>query len=172
MKTTMALVIMLLAITSSFAQEINQISPIRAKLMARNGAVMIDVREKDEVKELAYDVDGILTIPLSEIETRLGEIPKDKDIILACASGNRSQKAATFLVKTGYKKISNMEGGIAAWQAKKLAVVSKGKTSKTACCANPNSKKCNPDGSCKKTAETTKACCSGGSSKKCSKTKK
>ena len=70
MKTTIVLAIMLLAITSSFAQEIKQISPIRAKLMARNGAVMIDVREANEVKELAYAVEGILTIPLSEIQNR------------------------------------------------------------------------------------------------------
>lgn len=156
MKTRIVLAIMLLAITSSFAQEIKQISPIRAKLMARNGAVMIDVREPNEVKELAYAVEGILTIPLSEIQHRLNEIPKNKDIILACASGNRSQKAANFLVKTGYKKVSNMEGGISAWQAKKLEVISKGKTSKKACCANPDSKNCNPDGSCKKKVEPTK----------------
>ncbi len=164
----------LLSVTSTFGQEVKQISPIRAKLMARNGTMMIDVRERDEVKEVAYDVDGIVNIPLSEIEARMNEIPKDVDVILACRSGNRSAQAASILAKNGYTKLYNMEGGMLAWQEKKLGVIIEGKKApKKACCANPNSKNCNPDGTCKKGAKGCakgKKCCSKGA-KGCSKSK-
>ena len=139
-----------LAFSNIYAQNIEQISPIRAKLMARNGALMIDVRETDEVKALAYDVDGIVNIPLSEFKDRLNEIPQDRAIIVACRSGNRSSQAAKILHQNGYSDISNMEGGMMAWQAKKLEVITDGLSSKKACCSDPNSKNCNPDGTCKK----------------------
>lgn len=156
-------------VQSATAQDtgIEQISPIRAKLMARNGAIMIDVRTPDEVAALAYDVEGIKTIPLSEIKDRMNEIPKDKKIILACASGKRSQKAAVILSNAGYTEIANMEGGIAAWQSKDLAVIKDGKSTTKSCCADPNSKNCNPDGTCKSGNKSNKkACCEDGKKKK------
>jgi len=142
------------------AQSVEQISPIKAKLMARNGAMMIDVREPDEVKALAYDVDGIVNIPLSEFQNRLNEIPKDKKIILACRSGNRSMRAATILAKSGYTQVYNMEGGIKGWQAKNLEVIVNGEKSKKACCAGDAKGK----SSCGKKAKS--GCCSGGAKKK------
>ena len=141
--------------------ELEQISPIRAKLMVRNGSLLVDVREKNEVAALAYDVVNIINIPLSELESKLAEIPKDKHLIIACRSGKRSQKAANILIDNGYTDLANLDGGILAWQKKNLEVITNGKTTKKACCANPNSKDCNPDGTCKKTtSKKEKACCS------------
>jgi rhodanese-related sulfurtransferase len=148
---------------SSQAQqvELEEISPIRAKLMVHNGSLLVDVREKDEVAALAYDVENIINIPLSEFEDKMVDLPKDKHLIIACRSGKRSLKAANILVDNGYTNLANLEGGILAWQKKNLDVITNGKTTKKACCANPNSKDCNPDGTCKKTVKkATKACCS------------
>jgi rhodanese-related sulfurtransferase len=140
---------------------IEQISPVRAKLMARNGAQMIDVRTNEEIAALAYDVEGIMTIPLNELEDRMDEIPKDQQIILACASGNRSQKAAVLLRNGGYEQVANLEGGIEAWQGKDLEVIIEGNSTKKACCTNPKSKDCKPDGTCKPGSKSDKkACCS------------
>ncbi len=150
------------------AQEITQISPVRAKLMARNGAMMIDVREKDEVQALAYDVKGIVNIPLSEFEFRLSEIPKDKDVIVACRSGHRSSQAAEMLAKNGFTKIYNMEGGMLLWKEKDLGVIVNGqKAPKKACCAK-GSKSCAKGSKC--CAKGSKSCAKG--KKCCSKGKK
>ncbi|TAK42636.1 MAG: rhodanese-like domain-containing protein, partial [Saprospiraceae bacterium] len=142
---------------SAQAQEsasLEQVGPIKATLMVRNGALMVDVREKDEVAELAYDVENIINIPLSELESRLSEIPKDKQLVMACRSGNRSRQAANILIKNGYTNLVNLEGGMLAWQEKNLAVIQGGKsTKKAACCADPKSKNCNPDGTCKTPAK-------------------
>lgn len=149
--------------------QLEQVGPVKATLMVRNGALMVDVREKDEVAELAYDVENIVNIPLSELNSRWSEIPKDKEVVLACRSGNRSRKAADILLEHGYTNLVNLDGGILAWQEKNLPVVANGKsTKKAACCANPNSKNCNPDGTCKtpaKGAKADKKCCSDGAAK-------
>lgn len=166
----MAFAILFLSVNTQAQEQtkLEEISPVRAKLMVRNdGALMVDVREKDEVAALAYDVENIINIPLSELSERMSEIPKDKQLIMACRSGNRSRKAANILMENGYTNLVNMEGGILAWQAKGLGVIANGQpTAKKACCANPNKKDCNPDGTCKKGA---KACCKKGADegKKC-----
>ena len=110
--------------------------------MARNGSVMIDVREAAELAVLAYDVDGILNIPMTEIEARFNEIPKDKKVIVACRNGNRSMKAATFLANKGYTNIYNLEGGIKGWQAKNLEVIVDGKKTAKSCCSSSKKSSC------------------------------
>ncbi len=139
--------------------ELEQISVIKAKLMERNGALMVDVREVDELAVVAYDVENIINVPLSELEERMDEIPKDRDIIMVCRSGNRSGEVAKKLLENGYKTVVNMEGGILAWQEKEFAVIKNGKTTqKKACCAKANSKNGNLDGTCKG-GDKEKACC-------------
>lgn len=145
---------------------LEQVGPVKATLMVRNGALMVDVREKDEVAEVAYDVENIVNIPLSELESRLGEIPTDKQLVMACRSGNRSSKAAAILMQNGYTNLVNLEGGMLLWQEKNLPVVANGKsTKKAACCADPTSKNCNPDGTCKTPKKGDKKCCSDGAAK-------
>lgn len=148
------------------AATLEQVGPVKATLMVRNGALMVDVRETDEVAELAYDVENIVNVPLSELENRLSEIPKDKEVVLACRTGNRSGQAADILAKHGYTNLVNLEGGIVAWQEKSLPTITGGKsTKKAACCPNPNSKDCNPDGTCKTPKKGDKKCCSDGAAK-------
>ena len=107
MKTTKILllfaIVMALSPLGLFSQngQLEEISPIRARLMVRNGAMLIDVREKNEVAEIAYDAENVINLPLSELADRLDEVPKDQQLIMACRSGNRSRKAGNLLLENG-----------------------------------------------------------------------
>ncbi|MBL7977285.1 MAG: rhodanese-like domain-containing protein [Bacteroidetes Order II. Incertae sedis bacterium] len=106
---------------------VKEICPTTTQEWVKSGALLVDVREKDEVRELAYDVPNIINIPLSEFEERFNEIPKDKDVVMVCKGGGRSLRAAGFLVNHGYDKVVNMQHGIARWVQKDFPI--KGNTS-------------------------------------------
>jgi rhodanese-related sulfurtransferase len=97
---------------------VKEICPTTTQEWVKNGALLIDVREKDEVAQLAYDVPNIINIPLTEFEERYSEIPKDKEVVMVCRSGGRSLRAAGFLVNHGYDKVVNMQHGIIRWTQK------------------------------------------------------
>ena len=99
---------------------VKEISNDLAQQYLEDGALLVDVRELNEVAEIAYDVKNILYIPLSEFEARFSEIPTDADVIMACRSGARSQRATEFLMHNGYSKAVNLLGGIIGWSAKGL----------------------------------------------------
>ncbi len=92
------------------------------QLINRQDALVLDVREQAE-----YAQGHILNargLPLSKIETRIGELAKykSKPVIVYCASGNRSSAAATALRKGGFSNVVNLRGGFAAWQQAGLPV--------------------------------------------------
>ncbi len=74
---------------------------------------VLDVRED---YEYAISNIGGTNIPLGQIESRLQEIPHDRELIVHCKSGVRSKKAIDILKKQGYLNLLNLEGGILAWQ--------------------------------------------------------
>ena len=100
---------------------VKEICPSTTQLWVKKGALLVDVREKDEVEKLAYDIPGIINIPLSEFEERFQEIPKDKPVVMVCKSGGRSLRAAGFLVNHGYTNVVNMQHGITRWVLKGFA---------------------------------------------------
>ncbi len=59
---------------------------------------------------------------MGELETRIGEVPKDKQVIVVCRSGGRSSNAYELLKSKGFENISNMEGGMNAWHDKGFPV--------------------------------------------------
>ena len=77
------------------------------------GHKLVDVREVQEFKQ--GHIAGAVNIPLSQIERRLNEIPKDKPVYLYCRSGMRSKQAAKLLSRHGYNEISQLNGGISVW---------------------------------------------------------
>jgi len=95
--------------------EVKEIFPTTAREWLAEGAVMVDVRESNEVEELAYDVENLMLIPLSELEERFAEIPTDKNVIMACRSGARSFRATGFLMSNGHPSVVNMKSGILGW---------------------------------------------------------
>ena len=77
---------------------------------------LIDVRSDAEYQQKRISFTD-LQVPHEEILTRVNEIPIDRDIVLLCRSGMRSQIAAMYLAQDGYdsQKLYNLDGGIIAW---------------------------------------------------------
>jgi rhodanese-related sulfurtransferase len=95
-----------------------EVCPTTTRRLLGEGALLVDVRELDEVAQLAFDVPGTLLMPLSELEQRFAELPRDRQLVLVCAVGERSLKATYFLMYHGYTQVANMEGGIMKWARK------------------------------------------------------
>ncbi|MDZ7801193.1 MAG: rhodanese-like domain-containing protein [Trueperaceae bacterium] len=96
--------------------EASQIGPTTALRRIRDeGALLVDVREHAEVDRLAFDVPGAVTVPMSEFERRYAELPRDRELVLACAVGQRSLKATYYLMFQGYGRVANLSGGMAEW---------------------------------------------------------
>lgn len=76
--------------------------------------IFIDVRTPEEYA--GGHIRGAKLIPLQELEQRLAEVPKDRQVYLYCHSGRRSADASKILVKAGYTNIENVSGGITAWR--------------------------------------------------------
>lgn len=85
---------------------------LAAQLKARQAPLLLDVRPPAE--QAAWHIEGSVNIPLAALPQRLGEVPRDQNIITICAHGVRSQQAAAFLVQHGYQACV-LEGGMAAW---------------------------------------------------------
>ena len=98
-------------------------------MVKKSEAIIVDVREQDERNE-EY-IAGTLFIPLAQLENRMSELAKYKNspIIVQCRSGRRSNIAGANLIKAGFKKVLNLDGGILAWSKQGLTTV-KGSTSK------------------------------------------
>ena len=84
------------------------------------GVFLIDVREPDEYA--AGHIPGITLIPMGEVAARLAELPRDKEIIVTCRTGNRSSQIADLLREQGFTNVHNMTGGIVAWEEAGYAV--------------------------------------------------
>lgn len=95
--------------------EAKEVCPTTTQGLLREGAILVDVRERDEIAELAFDVPGLIIMPLSELEARYAELPRDKSLIFACRDGSRSLRAVYYLMNKGYGRVINMKFGMARW---------------------------------------------------------
>jgi rhodanese-related sulfurtransferase len=88
-------------------------SPTGGGLSAQ--ALLVDVRapREREEKHLA----GSVSMPLSQLTARAGELPRDRPLIVYCAGGYRSSIAASLLRTLGFSDVSEVAGGIAAWES-------------------------------------------------------
>ena len=73
---------------------------------------VLDVREPYEYQ--IANIGGTL-IPQNEVPQRLAEIDRNREIVVQCRSGGRSQRIAEFLAQQGYPNVKNLAGGILAW---------------------------------------------------------
>ncbi|WP_083540329.1 rhodanese-like domain-containing protein [Fibrobacter sp. UWEL] len=89
----------------------------KAEEMAKNGAMYLDVRYPDELMK-GY-VPNAKNIPINELVARSGELPKDKDILIYCRSGRRSEAATNLLMKNGFERVYNVAGGFMAYPQQK-----------------------------------------------------
>lgn len=72
------------------------------------GAVVVDVRTQSEFRRGAYP--GAVNIPVQALGQRLHEIPRDKPVVVYCASGIRSATAAATLKRSGWGDVVNAGG--------------------------------------------------------------
>ena len=82
--------------------------------------VLVDVRgpREREAKRIA----GSLSLPLNHLQQRFAEVPAGKALLVYCAGGYRSSIAASLLQREGLGPVSEIAGGIAAWEAAELPV--------------------------------------------------
>ena len=85
---------------------------LQRRLDAGEDVQLIDVREPYEYQ--IAQIGGKL-IPQNEVPQRLAEIDRDREVVVHCKSGGRSQRIAEFLVQSGYPRVVNVAGGILAW---------------------------------------------------------
>jgi len=85
--------------------------------MLRDGAYkLLDVKTTQEYAE--GHIAGSILILLSELEARLGQLQKDKPLIVYCRSGVRSSQASDILKANGFSQIYDMIGGFNEWSSK------------------------------------------------------
>ena len=84
--------------------------------------VVLDVRTPGEWS--AERIAGSVNLPLSHLQERMGEVPRDRRIAVHCAGGYRSAIAASLLHQAGVTDVVEIAGGLAAWKAAHLPLVS------------------------------------------------
>jgi rhodanese-related sulfurtransferase len=114
-----AIVVILIALTggqqtSSPAAEINTAQAYQ--IYQQKSALFVDVREQSEWD--SFHIPNTTLIPLGELPNRLNEIPKDRQIVVVCRSGNRSASGRDILKQAGYTNVTSMAGGVTDWKAK------------------------------------------------------
>jgi SulP family sulfate permease len=94
---------------------IPNVSPLELQQVLRNGhaPLVIDVREPNEFKK--GHIAQARLVPLQEIFNFPSVIPNDRDIVLVCQGGQRSQRATAFLQEHGYENVVMLQGGMLAW---------------------------------------------------------
>jgi len=91
-----------------------------AEQLASTGPpLVLDVRAPSEVE--AGAIEGSLNVPLNHLEERLDELPADRPVVVTCASGYRSSIAVSILEAHGLSGVSDLVGGMGAWEASRLA---------------------------------------------------
>jgi rhodanese-related sulfurtransferase len=86
------------------------------------GPLVVDVRELTEF--VALRVPGAALVPMSTFAERHTELPRDRQLLVLCASGNRSAAATAFLLRSGWTDVVNVAGGITDWNRAGLPVLS------------------------------------------------
>jgi hydroxyacylglutathione hydrolase len=92
------------------------------ELSGADPPLVLDIRTPREWT--TKHIDGSVNIPLNHLQERIAEIPRDRRIAVHCAGGYRSSIAASILHQYGITLLIELAGGLAAWEAAKLPVVS------------------------------------------------
>jgi rhodanese-related sulfurtransferase len=112
-----SLVLLLLALPA-LAGPVRDISPAEARelLASKPSVMLLDVRTAGEYMQAR--IAGARLIPIDQVIARIGEIPKNKPVLVYCAVGSRSSQVAGYLAQQGNPEVYNMSGGIMGWQVR------------------------------------------------------
>ena len=93
-----------------------KIADVQKKINTKNNILLLDVRTATEFEGPLSHIAGAVLLPIQELEQRVDELNehKEKEIIVICRSGNRSQTGTRILISHGFNAV-NMLGGMKAW---------------------------------------------------------
>ena len=95
---------------------------VAEEMESADAPLVLDIRNPREWA--TRHIGGSVNIPLNHLQERISEIPRNRRIAVHCAGGYRSSIAASILHQYGITNLIEMAGGLAAWEAAKLPVVS------------------------------------------------
>ncbi len=105
-------------------QNVKHCEPNEAAIaLANSNAMIIDVREQEELEIIKFDTEQIKHFPLSKIVDTFEQIPKDVPLIIACNNGIRSVKVVNLLHIQGFNNVTNLDGGILQWHRDGLPLI-------------------------------------------------
>lgn len=104
--------------TPTVAAPVRNVSPDQARALLEQtpGVFLLDVRTPGEYDDLR--IPGARLVPIDQLLGRLGELPRDRPILVYCAVGARSSQVANYLAGRGYPEVYNMSGGVMGWQVR------------------------------------------------------
>jgi rhodanese-related sulfurtransferase len=105
------------------ADGIHNLSPREAADWCAQGAVILDVREEYISQYKKFGVPVTIQIPLGQLESQFGQLPKNKWIIVADSSGLHSKEACMLLEQNGFTQVSNLAGGLVEWERDGMPLV-------------------------------------------------
>lgn len=88
---------------------------LKKKLDDKEDFVLLDVRSEEEWNKDCFVTGQARLIPLSQLRQRLGELPKDKEIVLHCQISIRAYQALRILDGAGFKNVRFLDGSLSAW---------------------------------------------------------
>lgn len=130
---------------ANYSNGIYNLSPLQAYKLCQEGAILVDVREEYLNRFKIFDVPGLIFCPMKKLEELMSNLPIDKPLILADASGIHSPEAVNMLIKNGFAgNFANLSGGLVDWEHSGLPVVvdySEKLSGQCACQLRPRGKK-------------------------------
>jgi rhodanese-related sulfurtransferase len=93
----------------------DEVTVAEAAARREAGALVLDVRQPEEWAEV--HIPGATLVPLGDLPSRLRELPRNKDIVVVCRSGNRSAQGRDILREAGFTATTSMAGGMNEWSA-------------------------------------------------------
>jgi rhodanese-related sulfurtransferase len=106
-----------LALVAEARARIQEATPAEAAALIEAGAVVLDVREKDEFA--AQHIEGAVNVSRGVLEMRVPDVIPDKSapVVCYCGGGNRGALAADTLQKMGYRNVVSIAGGLTGYLA-------------------------------------------------------
>lgn len=109
--------------TTASASGVTLASPEEAHLLVEQGDVeVLDVRTPQEYAEGHLEGATLIDFYEPDFAERIAELDRDKEYVVYCRSGNRSGQATKLMADQGFTAVTDVDGGIVAWEAAGLPV--------------------------------------------------
>jgi len=100
-----------------------ELCPTATKSRAELGALILDIRSKDETAVFRFDVANYINIPVNEIQNRLQELPNNQRIVCVGNNPKNAAMVAQFLLQNGFKKAYYMKRSVVKWASKGFPII-------------------------------------------------